>query len=226
MKVLAFFQGIPLEKGAFLYGIFMCKYLTFKIYTKGLLTMENKNIKNVVNAALCLALCIVLPFLTGQIPQIGSALSPMHIPVLLCGFICGWPYGLAVGFLAPLLRFMLFGMPPIFPTGIAMAFELAAYGTATGLLYKKLPKTIPGLYTSLIASMLAGRIVWGIVMAIIAGVSQVQFSFQAFLAGAFLNAMPGIICHLILIPIIIVSLQKARYIGYEYYSAVNTDTPN
>ena len=111
--------------------------------------------KNLVNAALCLALCMVLPFLTGQIPQIGSALSPMHIPVLLCGFICGWPYGLAVGILAPLLRFMLFGMPPIFPTGIAMAFELAAYGMATGLLYKKLPKTIPNIYTSLIVSMLA-----------------------------------------------------------------------
>lgn len=231
MKVLAFFQGIPLERGAFLYGIFVCKFLcripdTTKRNRKGLSTMKNKNIKNVVNAALCLALCMVLPFLTGQIPQIGSALSPMHIPVLLCGFICGWPYGLAVGFLAPLLRFMLFGMPPIFPTGIAMAFELAAYGTATGLLYKKLPKTIPSIYTSLIVSMLAGRVVWGIVMTIIAGMSQVQFSFQAFLAGAFLNAMPGIICHLILIPVIVVSLQKAHYIGYEYYSAVNTDTLN
>ena len=182
--------------------------------------------KNLVNAALCLALCMVLPFLTGQIPQIGSALSPMHIPVLLCGFICGWPYGLAVGFLEPLLRFMLFGMPPIFPTGIAMAFELASYGVVTGLLYKKLPKTIPNIYISLIVSMLAGRVVWGIVMSIIAGVSQVQFSLQLFLAGAFLNAMPGIICHLILIPVIVVSLQKAHYIGYEYYSAVNTDTLN
>ena len=182
--------------------------------------------KNLVNAALCLALCMVLPFLTGQIPQIGSALSPMHIPVLLCGFICGWPYGLVVGLLAPLLRFMLFGMPPIFPTGIAMAFELASYGVATGLLYKKLPKTIPNIYISLIVSMLAGRVVWGIVMSIIAGVSQVQFSLQLFLAGAFLNAVPGIICHLILIPVIVVSLQKAHYIGYEYYSAVNTDTLN
>ena len=91
---------------------------------------NNENVRNVVNAALCLALCMVLPFLTGQIPQIGSALSPMHIPALLCGFICGWPYALVVGFAAPLLRFMLFGMPPLFPTGTAMAFELAAYGAA------------------------------------------------------------------------------------------------
>ena len=93
---------------------------------KGLPIMKNENVKNVVNAALCLALCMALPFLTGQIPQIGSALSPMHIPVLLCGFICGWPYGLIVGLIAPILRFLLFGMPPIFPTGIAMSFELAA----------------------------------------------------------------------------------------------------
>lgn len=193
---------------------------------KGLSIMKNENVKNVVNAALCLALCMVLPFLTGQIPQIGSALSPMHIPVLICGFICGWPYGLVIGFIAPLLRFMLFGMPPVFPTGIAMAFELAAYGTATGILYKKLPKTVSGIYFSLIGSMLTGRIVWGIAMTIIAGVSQAQFSFQAFLAGAFLNAVPGIICHLILVPVIIIALQKAHVIGYEHYSPARPDSLN
>ena len=82
--------------------------------------MKNENVKNVVNAALCLALCMALPFLTGQIPQIGSALSPMHIPVLLCGFICGWPYGLIVGLIAPILRFLLFGMPTIYTAAIAM----------------------------------------------------------------------------------------------------------
>lgn len=193
---------------------------------KGLSIMKNENVKNVVNAALCLALCMVLPFLTGQIPQIGSALSPMHIPVLICGFICGWPYGLVIGFIAPLLRFMLFGMPPVFPTGIAMAFELAAYGTATGILYKKLPKTVSGIYFTLIGSMLTGRIVWGIAMTIIAGVSQAQFSFQAFLAGAFLNAVPGIICHLILVPVIIIALQKAHVIGYEHYSPARPDSLN
>lgn len=188
--------------------------------------MKNENVKNVVNAALCLALCMALPFLTGQIPQIGSALSPMHIPVLLCGFICGWPYGLIVGLIAPILRFLLFGMPPIFPTGIAMSFELAAYGMVCGILYKKLSKTIPNIYFSLIGSMLAGRIVWGIAMGVIAGVGKAQFSFQAFLAGAFLKAVPGIICHIILIPIIVIALQKAHFIDYENYSAAHPDTPN
>lgn len=188
--------------------------------------MKKQNVKNIVNAALCLALCMTLPFLTGQIPQIGSALSPMHIPVFLCGFLCGWPYGLVIGFLAPLLRFMLFGMPPVFPTGIAMSFELAAYGMVCGILYKKLPKTIPNIYLSLIGSMLAGRIVWGGAMTVIAGVSHVQFSFQAFLAGAFLNAVPGIICHLVLIPIIIVALQKAHFIEHEHYQTAHPDTLN
>ena len=98
------------------------------------------NVIQLVTAALCLALCMVLPFLTGQIPQIGSALSPMHIPVLMCGFLCAPAYAAAVGFIAPLLRFALFGMPPIFPTGVAMCFELATYGLVAGVLYRRLPK--------------------------------------------------------------------------------------
>ena len=92
-----------------------------------------------VYAAVCLSLCLVLPFLTGQIPEIGSKLSPMHLPVLLCGFLCGWQYGLAVGAVAAPLRFLLFTMPP-FPNCLFMAFELAAYGLMTGLFYKAFPK--------------------------------------------------------------------------------------
>jgi riboflavin transporter FmnP len=94
--------------------------------------MYRKTTRRLVLSAICLALCMVLPLLTGQIQQIGNMLAPMHLPVLLCGFLCGWPGGLAVGFIAPLLRFAVFGMPPIFPTGIAMAFELATYGTVCG----------------------------------------------------------------------------------------------
>ena len=90
------------------------------------------NVSLLVTAAVCLALCMVLPFLTGQIPSIGSALSPMHIPVLLCGFLCGPAYAAVIGAIAPALRFMLFGMPPLFPVGVAMSFELAAYGLISG----------------------------------------------------------------------------------------------
>lgn len=172
----------------------------------------NKNLKKLIYAAICLALCMVLPLLTGQIPQIGSALSPMHIPVLLCGFICGWPWGLAVGFIAPLLRFVIFGMPPLFPTGVAMAFELAAYGAVSGLLYKLLPKKIPNIYVTLICAMVCGRIVWGIVRFILAGLSGSAFPMSAFIAGAVTNAIPGIVLHIVLIPLIVMALEKAKVI--------------
>ena len=85
----------------------------------------NRNLKKLIYAALCLALCMVLPLLTGQIPEIGKRLSPMHIPVFLCGFLCGWPWGLAVGAIAPILRSFLFGMPALYPDAIVMSFELA-----------------------------------------------------------------------------------------------------
>jgi Protein of unknown function (DUF1393). len=175
----------------------------------------NLRIRQLVFAALCLGLCMVLPFLTGQIPQIGSALSPMHIPVLMCGFICGWYYGGIVGFIAPLLRFMLFGMPTIFPTGIAMAFELAAYGIATGLLYKLMPKKIPFIYCNLIISMLFGRVIWGIARVIMTTFSDTEFSMAVFMSGAFINAVPAIILHIVLIPVIIIGLQKAKLMANE-----------
>lgn len=167
--------------------------------------------KKITFAGMFLALALLLPFLTGQIPQIGNALSPMHIPVLLCGFVCGGPLGLVVGFIAPLLRYMLFGMPPIFPTGIAMAFELAIYGLAAGLLYKRLPKKTSYIYVSLILSMIIGRIVWGAAMFVISLlVTDVQFGLSAFLAGAFIKALPGIILHVVLIPVIVIALKKAK----------------
>ena len=174
-------------------------------------TMQWKgNVKKLTFSALFLALALVLPFLTGQIPQIGRMLSPMHIPVLLCGFVCGWPYGLAVGFLSPLLRFLLFSMPPIFPEGLSMAFELAAYGLFAGLFYRLFPKKIPYIYLNLILSMLLGRVVWGLVRWILAGVTNTSFTFALFLAGGFTNAVPGIICHILLIPLVVIALRKSR----------------
>lgn len=170
---------------------------------------SNRAIRRMVSAAVCLALCMVLPFLTGQIPQVGSALSPMHIPVLLAGFLCGPWWAMAVGAVAPLLRFALFGMPPIFPTGVAMCFELAAYGLVSGLLYARLPKKTVNIYVSLVAAMLAGRVVWGIVRVALSGVAGQPFTWAAFMAGAFANAVPGIIVHILLIPVIVMALRKA-----------------
>lgn len=161
-------------------------------------------------SAICLSLCMVLPLLTGQIPQIGKMLCPMHIPVLLCGFLCGWQWGLPVGFIAPLLRALIFGQPPIFPTATAMAFELAAYGAVSGLLYNLLPKKRVYIYVALGASMLIGRVVWGFVMWACMGISASQFTFALFFAGAFTDALLGIVLQIVLIPLIIMALQAAR----------------
>lgn len=173
---------------------------------------SNPAIRRMVSAAVCLALCMVLPFLTGQIPQVGSALCPMHIPVLLAGFLCGSWWAMAVGAAAPLLRFALFGMPPIFPTGVAMCFELAAYGLVSGVLYARLPKRTANIYVSLLTAMLAGRAVWGIVRVVLSGVAGEPFTWTAFMAGAFINAVPGIIVHILLIPVIVLALRRASYI--------------
>ncbi len=155
-----------------------------------------------------LALAFVLPFLTGQIPQIGAMLCPMHIPVLLCGFFCGGPWGLAVGFLAPLLRSMVLGAPSMFPKAVCMALELATYGLTAGILYRLLPKKKIYVYVSLVAAMLIGRLVWGMAMFTCMGLDIEKFGPAAFLAGAFTKAVPGIIIQLVLIPILVITLNK------------------
>lgn len=173
---------------------------------------KTASLHNLLYAALCLALCLVLPFLTGQLQSLGNALCPMHIPVLLAGFLCGPWWAMALGLIAPLLRFMLFGMPPIYPIGAAMAVELGVYGLTSGLLYQTLPKNTKNIYLSLMAAMLSGRIVWGAVRAVMSGVSGAGFTWAAFWAGAFAEAIPGIVLQIVLIPLLVLALQKAGYI--------------
>ena len=171
--------------------------------------MNSLQVRKLTYAALFLALAMVLPFITGQIPEIGKSLCPMHIPVLLCGFLCGWPWGLAVGFIAPLLRSVIFGMPVMFPGAVAMAFELAVYGGLAGLLYALLPRKKWSVYVALVAAMLAGRVVWGVVRLVLAGLSGTGFTWAMFLAGAVTTAIPGIILQLVLIPVLVLVLERA-----------------
>ncbi len=159
-------------------------------------------------SAMFLATAYVLPFLTGQLSAIGSKLCPMHIPVILCGYICGAPWGLAVGFTAPLLRSLTLGAPALFPRAVAMAFELAAYGFMSGLLYRRLPKKKVNIYFSLLLSMIIGRIVWGTVQLCCVGFDFSKFGLSAFWAGAVVNAIPGIIIQIIFIPVCIAVLEK------------------
>lgn len=172
------------------------------------MTATHQTTKRLVMAALCLSACMVLPFLTGNIPQIGAMLCPMHFPVLLCGFLCGWPWGLAVGAIAPILRSVWLTMPPM-EAAIAMAFELAAYGAVSGWLYRLLPKKPAYLYLSLVSAMVAGRLLWGAVRFAMAGLSATAFPVSAFVSGAVLTAWPGILAQLVLVPALVMALKKA-----------------
>ncbi len=177
------------------------------------MTNTRNNTRDLILAALCLALAMLLPFLTGQIQNLGNMLCPMHIPVLLCAYICGYRWAAAVGFISPLLRYAIFGMPPIMPAGVSMAFELLTYGLVAGLLYEKLKKNTLNIYVSLIISMISGRVVWGIARLIISGVTGTEFTWQLFIGGAVLQAVPGIILHILLIPIIVMALRRAKLIA-------------
>lgn len=177
--------------------------------------MKKLSIKNLVLSGLFIAFGLVLPFFTAQIPSIGSKFLPMHLPVLISGFVSGWQYGLIVGLIVPIFRSVLFGMPPMFPTAVAMALELAVYGCMTGLMYKLLPKRDIFIYAALIISMFCGRIAWGIASVFLYGLSGTAFTWEIFMAGAFFNAIPGIIIQIIIVPIIIITLRKAKVIENE-----------
>ena len=165
-----------------------------------------------VLSAMFIAVGIVLPFVTGQIQQIGNMLLPMHLPVFLCGMICGWQYGAVVGFATPLLRSMLFGMPVIFPNAVSMAFELAVYGLVAGLIYGiSGRKNVLSVYTAMIPAMLIGRAVWGVVQTVILSFGDSPFTWKMFVAGAFVNAVPGIILQLVLVPAIMTVLRYTVY---------------
>ncbi len=171
--------------------------------------MTSLRTRKLTYSAMLLALAALMPRVAGLIPEIGKTLNLMHIPVLLCGFLCGWPWGLAVGFIAPLLRRVLFGMPVMFPAGVAMAFELAVYGGVAGLLHHVLPRRRLTVYAVLIIAMVAGRLVWGLVRLILAGLTGSEFTAALFLAGAVTNAVPGIILHIVLIPVLVMAMERA-----------------
>lgn len=179
------------------------------------MSKTNKKMQKLALSAMFLALSYVLPFFTGQIPDIGNMLCPMHLPVLLCGFICGGPWGMLVGFIAPLLRSLTLGMPMLFPKAVAMAFELATYGFMAGFLYKLLPKKKIFIYVSLISSMIAGRLVWGLVQFICLGFNTEKFGLAFFWTEAFVLALPGIILQMIMIPLVIILIESRKALKKE-----------
>lgn len=169
---------------------------------------QDGRMRDLALSSMLLAIGLILPFFTGQIPQIGSMLLPMHLPVFLCGMICGWQYGGIVGLILPLLRYAAFGMPPAATAG-AMAFELAAYGSIAGFLYRRFRcQNVAAIYCSLLAAMLSGRIVWGVASMLILGAAGEAFTMQMFLAGALFRAVPGILLQLVVVPGLMVALRE------------------
>lgn len=167
--------------------------------------------KRLILAALCVALGVVLPLAFHAVANAGSIFLPMHIPVLLCGLICGWPYGLACGILTPLLSSVFTGMPPMayLPS---MLCELAVYGFVSGLLMRQIKtgKLLADLYLSLIAAMLAGRFVFGLLNALIFRAGS--YSLAIWVSASFITALPGIVIQLAVIPALVLALKKSRLI--------------
>lgn len=170
-----------------------------------------KQVKYLVMTALCVALGVVLPVTLHAIPNAGSILLPMHIPVLLCGLVCGPVYGLACGILAPLLSSLITGMPPMAMLP-SMICELAVYGLVAGILIRviKTRYNIANLYLSLLGAMLIGRVIYGALNSLIFRAGE--YSLQLWLTGAFVTALPGIAIQLVLLPVLVLALQKARLV--------------
>ena len=160
-------------------------------------------------AAICLAMAFALPFVTGQIPELGNMLCPMHLPILLCGFLCGWQWGLSVGVIAPLARSLILARPPLYPTAIAMAFELAVYGLLAGILYRVLPARRGYTYAALAGSMLGGRVVGGFAQLVLLSLNGKGYTAAIFFTEYFVAAWPGIVLQLVLIPLIMSALKRA-----------------
>ena len=169
----------------------------------------NEADKNLVTSGMCVALAIVLPMAFHMIPDAGKVFLPMHIPVLLCGLLCGPVYGLGCGILAPLLSHLFTGMPPtaMLPS---MLCELAAYGMLSGILIRVIRTkwNLLNLYTALIGAMICGRIINGVLNALIFNAGK--YSMEMWLTASFLQAIPGIVIQLALIPLLVLALQKAR----------------
>ncbi len=176
--------------------------------------MNRSYIKKTVLSALFLALGFILPMLIGQIPAIGQMLLPMHIPVFICAFVCDWRYGATVGFVLPIFRSLLFSVPVMYPTAIAVAFEMATYGIVAGFLYgHSKRRSVPSLYGAMLVAMIFGRAVRLVAEIVLLGFAGNAFVWKAFFTGVILNAIPGILLQLAVIPAVMLLLGKVKSRG-------------
>lgn len=176
--------------------------------------MKNTKSKRLVLAAACVALCVVLPIAFHSIPNAGQVILPMHIPVLLCGLVCSWPYGFLCGLLGPLLSSLITGMPPaaMLPS---MMIECAAYGGVAGamLCFVRTKNTYLDLYICQVVAMIAGRVIAGLAKAWILAPGTPVF---AWVTTSLVSGIPGIVIQLALIPTIVYALMRAKLIPRRY----------
>ena len=176
---------------------------------------RSSNVQRLVIAAVLIALGLVLPLFLGQVQVFMQGVSPMHIPALLAGLTLGPIWGVAVGAITPILRGFVFGMPPLMPTGVSMAFELAAYGCLTGLIYplfvRRFEKNhLPAILLSMLIAMVLGRFVGGAAQAILQTTRGNQYAFSTFVTAYFVKTAVGAVLHLIAVPLITLALERAK----------------
>ena len=176
---------------------------------------RNDSLYRLLITAILLAVGMVLPFLTGQLQSFGQLISPLHIPAFICGLTCGWGWGAALGFVLPILRGLIFGMPPFPAVGLPMAFELMFYGLVTGIAYPMLRKAfkeqhLVAMLIAMIIAMIVGRCAGGIAKAIMMGLQGQSYGFSTFLAAYFTGTVVGAVIHLIVCPLIVLALEKAK----------------
>lgn len=175
--------------------------------------MKLSYVKKLVFTAVCAALCLVLPMAFHSIPNAGSIFLPMHIPVLLCGLICGWPFGFVCGLLGPFISSFT-GMPPaaVLPS---MMVECATYGLVTGLMMKYIHTrhNIADLYISMITAMILGRVVAGFAKAWIFTPGTGAF---AWVTTSLVTGIPGICIQLVVMPAVVLALTRAKLIPNRY----------
>ena len=173
------------------------------------------SIRNILLSMVFLLLAIFLPSICARIPGLDLVLLVMHIPIYLCGFICGAPLGFAIGMVAPVLRSVIFGVPALFPEGVAMMFELAFYGLLAGAFFDTFRRSmgnrsVGASYLALIIAMIGGRIAWGVAMLFMAIFTSVTFSWGEFIYGAFTGEIAAIVLHIVIVPGLVAQMEPSR----------------
>ena len=173
-------------------------------------------VKKMCICAFCTAMCYVLPQLFHAL-LLGTALSPIHLPVLLCGLICGWPYGLFCGALGPVLSFLLSSMPPL-TVLISMVPELGVYGLIAGLGMKliRTGKLIPDLYLSLLPALVLGRIAGGAAKVLFYLSTAESYTVAMWISSYVVGTLPAIVLQLVLLPALVWGLTRAGLIPARY----------